>query len=378
MKQIKIITFLFIAMLITSCATPQSRTTGPSEYWGIIPLSFQQVVSTPAAYSTEKGRKLMVRYEKNLEDIFRKIRMTYNLSEIEFVPYIRNKSAGLSFMKRNDSNSDERFLALAVIAPFAFFEKGQSTYQERAAVIFTKYVRDMMEIALQEMRIMNDTDIAGVWISISWSTMDAKSVKRGEGFSLIATKENATNFINHLLTAQAFADKSTIWGIQEGRDLGAVFLAVGSTMKSVDTLNKKGFALSSFETGTELIAEGKLQTAISFLDRAIELDPSYSEAYYFRGSAYASLNNHDAAIENLANALKTAKEGAFKDFVTAGLAALNNNPADSCNHLKRAINTKSNNSAAISSLNMPYIIKNDAIFDSIRKAACYKEIIIEK
>ncbi|GEM_PF-7095837 len=106
-------------------------------------------------------------------------------------------------------------------------------------------------------------------------------------------------------------------------------------------LNKKGFALSLFETGTELIAERKLQTAISFLDRAIELDPSYSAAYYFRGSAYAALNNQDIAIENLANALKTAKEGAFKDFVTAGLAALNNKPADSCNHLKMAINAKS-------------------------------------
>ena len=378
MKQKQIIIFVFFAILITSCATPQSRTAMPPEYWGIVPLSFKEVVADPAEYSTEKGKTLMIKHEKSLEDIFMNVRKKYNPSEIEFSPYIPKTSSGLSFMKLVASKRDERFLAINVVATFTFFDKEKSTYQERAAILYTKYMRGLLEIAMQETQMINDPDVAGMWILIAWSTIDAKEVKRGEGLALIGTKEDCKNFISNKLTSEDFISRTTIRGVQEGKDLGVISLAVGPTMKAVDTRNKKGFALALFETGTELIAEKKMQTAISFLDRAIELYPDYSEAYYFRGSAYASINKHDVAVENLKKALSTPIEGFFKDYIMAGLSALNNNSEDSCTSLQRAINSKGQSISGFTNDNIPYVVQHDAIFDSVRNAACYKAIIIEK
>ena len=129
MRNARHILFLLLSLPLASCSTLHFNTGAPSKYWGIVPLSFKEVVSDPAAYSTEKGRRLMVKYERNLQNIFAKVRETYKPSEIEFVPYVRNQSAGLSFMRL--SEGDQRFLTLFVLPPFAFFDKGQSTYQDR-------------------------------------------------------------------------------------------------------------------------------------------------------------------------------------------------------------------------------------------------------
>jgi tetratricopeptide (TPR) repeat protein len=322
----------------------------------------------------------MVKYETNLENIFTKVRKTYKPSEIEFVPNIRDKSAGLSFMKLLESKNDERFLTLAVVAPFAFFDKRQSMYQERAAAIFTAYIRGLMEIALQETEVINDPDVVGVWISIAWSTLDANSVKRGEGFSLIGKKEYCKSFVSHTLTPQDFISRVTIKGIQEGKDLGKISLTVGPTVKVANTMEKKGFALSLYETGTELIVGRKPRVAISYFDRAIEIYPNYSEAYYFRGSAYASLSMRDPARNDLEKALETTQESGFKDFIKAGLAALHGNHEESCRLLTMAIKAgfKSETGVGITSSDIPKVLKYDANFDGIRSAPCYREIILEK
>lgn len=380
MKNTRIILFFLLSLSLTSCATSNFRTTAPPQYWGIVPLSFKEVVSEPTVYSTEKGRSLMIKYERNLENIFTKVRETYKPSEIEFVPYIRNKSAGLSFMKLIEGKSDERFLTLAVIAPFTFFDKSQSTYQERAAALFTTYIRGLMEIVLQEAQIINDSDVTGIWISIAWSTLDANSVKRGEGFSLIGKKEYCRSFISQTLTPQDFISRVTIKGIQEGTDLGKISLAVGPTVKVANTMQKKGFALSLYETGTELIAARNPRVAISYFDRAIELDPNYSEAYYFRGSAHASLSMRDPALKDLEKALETTRESGFKDFTKAGLAALNGNPEEACRLLRMAIDSKfkSETGIGITSSDIPNVIRQDATFNNIRSASCYREITGEK
>jgi hypothetical protein len=148
MKNARIIVFFFLSLSLTSCATSNLRTTAPPQYWGIVPLGFKEVVSEPEAYSTEKGRKLMIRYERNLENIFARVRDVYKPSEIEFFHSMGSRGAGLSFMKLD--KSDDRYLALTVIAPFTFFQKGQSTYQERAAILFATYIKSLIGIALEE------------------------------------------------------------------------------------------------------------------------------------------------------------------------------------------------------------------------------------
>jgi tetratricopeptide (TPR) repeat protein len=375
MKERVVFLFLSLAVLLTTCATFSEVNAAPPEYWGIVPLSFKQVISEPSAYSTEKGRRLMIKYKKNLGNLFINVRKTFTVSEIEFIPYIPNKSSGLAFMKLNESKSDERFLSLTVMAPFNFYDKRHSTYQERAAAIFAKYARGLIEVALQETQVLNDSDVSGVWISISWSTMDAKSTKRGEALTLIAAKDDCRAFLSNALTPQVFINKITIKGIQEGMDLGTVTLVVGPDMKTVDTLNKKVFALSLFETGTELITGKRPRLSISFFDRAIELSPNYSEAYYFRGSAYAALSMREASLTDVETALKLSRDETSKHFMSAGLSAMRNDLEEACRSLEMAIKSGSEGDATITRHSIPNIIQVDAIFNSIRGYACYGKLI---
>jgi tetratricopeptide (TPR) repeat protein len=320
----------------------------------------------------------MTTYQKHLENIFIKVREAYKPSEIEFFHSMGAKGAGLCFMKIDDH--DDRFLSLTVLAPFAFFDKGKSTFQDRAAVLFMRYIKGLIEIALREEQIINDPDVAGIWILMSWSTIDDQEVKRGEGFTLIATKEDCRDFTTEKIPAQDFVSRASITGMQEGKELGKISIAVGPTMKVVNTREKKGFAFALYEAGTELIVANKPRLAMSYFDRAVELYPNYSEAYYFRGSVNSSLSMRDPARNDLEKALQTTKTNGFKDFIRAALAALNGDQEESCRLLTSAIASgfESETGIGIGSSDISSVLKHDANFDGIRSARCYKQIIRQK
>jgi len=59
--------------------------------------------------------------------------------------------------------------------------------------------------------------------------------------------------------------------------------------------------------------------AISNFTKAIELDPDFSEAYYFRASAYARLGNTDSALDDMTSAIELAPQTADYYFGRANL-----------------------------------------------------------
>jgi len=372
-----VLTSLFLVLVLTSCATPQSRDlVGVPDYWGIVPLTFGQVINEPADYSTEKGRSLRIRYERNLENIYMNVRKTYKVGEIEFAPYVSSKKvSGLSFMKPTESRGDERFVTLTVIASSSYFLKPQSTYYERASIIFTKYVRSLMEIALQENGVINDPDVSGVWIFISWSTINKQPseratevTKRGEGLVVIAAKDDCRKFVDNMLSPEDFAGKSSIFGIQEGNDLGSISLKIGPDMKTVDMVNKRTVAMMWYAEGIKLNYLDR-EVAISAFDRAIETDSDLSEAYYHRGTDYTILDMQDMAIKDIEKAIERAPKGPEGHYMQAALSALNNKPEESCSFLKKAIE-----GGLKTDVNMTRI-QGDANFNGIREAPCYKEIV---
>ena len=54
--------------------------------------------------------------------------------------------------------------------------------------------------------------------------------------------------------------------------------------------------------------------AIKDYDKTIELDPKYADAYYNRGEAKASLNQHAAATRDYQTALRLARQANNKDL----------------------------------------------------------------
>ena len=54
----------------------------------------------------------------------------------------------------------------------------------------------------------------------------------------------------------------------------------------------------AFREGTDLLQQPHLESAIRAFDKAIQLDPSFSVAYYSRGYAYGELGQHERAIQD--------------------------------------------------------------------------------
>ena len=54
----------------------------------------------------------------------------------------------------------------------------------------------------------------------------------------------------------------------------------------------------AFREGTDLLQQPHLESAIRAFDKAIQLDPSFSVAYYSRGYAYGELGQHERAVQD--------------------------------------------------------------------------------
>jgi eukaryotic-like serine/threonine-protein kinase len=63
-------------------------------------------------------------------------------------------------------------------------------------------------------------------------------------------------------------------------------------------------ALQAYSTGNTLYLSGKRREAITFLERAIELDPQFCSAYNLLGSAYHSIGDYQASRKNFAKAFE--------------------------------------------------------------------------
>ena len=63
-------------------------------------------------------------------------------------------------------------------------------------------------------------------------------------------------------------------------------------------------AVEAFNQGTTLLRSGQQREAIAYFDEAIRLNPSFSDAYTNRGSAYGNLGQHQRAIKDYDEAIR--------------------------------------------------------------------------
>jgi len=69
-------------------------------------------------------------------------------------------------------------------------------------------------------------------------------------------------------------------------------------------------AMKQHQEGTKLMLEKKYQKAILFLNKAVELNPEFKEAYYNLGLSYERLGKYKDAIKNLKEAIKLSPDDA--------------------------------------------------------------------
>jgi tetratricopeptide (TPR) repeat protein len=109
--------------------------------------------------------------------------------------------------------------------------------------------------------------------------------------------------------------------------------------------------------------------AIEDYDKAIELNPNYTYAYNNRGNAYYGKGQYDRAIEDCNKVIQFDPNDASAYYNIACLYSVQNNTAEACQWLKKAVEKGYNKWTHI---------KEDNDLDNIRKSACYMEIMAGK
>lgn len=129
-------------------------------------------------------------------------------------------------------------------------------------------------------------------------------------------------------------------------------------------------AVEYYNSGMKLALKSDYQEAIKDFSKAIEIDPSYIDAYNFRASTYSRLGNYRAAISDLKKAIEIDPKNPFAPhYNLARIYSLQNNTQLACEHLKKAIAFWPKNSKVESTKDF------QKHFENIHNAPCFRDIM---
>jgi len=99
------------------------------------------------------------------------------------------------------------------------FQEDQISFEQRAATIFNRYIKQLLTIAAQEKELLNNEVMAGIMINNRWQVermlnSQYKSVSF-EQITLVAQKKEINDYLNHLITDQELLDRSTLIALQD-------------------------------------------------------------------------------------------------------------------------------------------------------------------
>ena len=91
-----------------------------------------------------------------------------------------------------------------------------------------------------------------------------------------------------------------------------------------------------FEKGTELLYQSQFQQAIAQFDKAIETQPDNFEAWHFKGSAWANLRKYDKALECYEKAISINPQYSESYFNLGLLYEQQNDKQTACTYFLKA------------------------------------------
>ena len=123
-----------------------------------------------------------------------------------------------------------------------------------------------------------------------------------------------------------------------------VVLLLWSGCGGLSDSDRQRLALEHFDEGVRLQNSGQAEQAVAEYDEAVELDPRYAEAYYWRGAPHLALGNLEEAVNDHATAIfinprygtATLLEP-YESALTNYDAALNRDPEDAGAYAARAL-----------------------------------------
>jgi len=114
-------------------------------------------------------------------------------------------------------------------------------------------------------------------------------------------------------------------------------------------------AIKEHQEGTKLMLEKKYREAILFLQKAIELDPGFKEAYYNLGLSYERLGEYKDAIKNLQIAIKLSPDDANAYYALGYAYYQKKKNKQAVEAFEHAARLKPNNPFTLSKLGYAYL-----------------------
>lgn len=177
------------------------------------PLSIKSVIAPADVYESIEDKNRTIKYQHNLENIYHNVRNRYKPSQLEFFLV-----SGICFRAIQVKGFYDIYLSLNTKSSKIFLDS-KTDLEQRASMIFKKYIKPLLKIAAKEREILKDITVAGIMINTRW---EVKKTLKGqyslisfEQVSLVTPKEQIDKYLRDTITDQELLDLSTLIAIKE-------------------------------------------------------------------------------------------------------------------------------------------------------------------
>jgi hypothetical protein len=159
-----------------------------------------------------------------------KVHQRFPYTSLGFFNFLAEKNAyGLFFGRLRDDPNKTIYLSLHTMT-FTTYNTLRTNFEERAATVFIKHGRSLVEIACSDKNIMSDNDIYGISITIAWETSSfakGKFLKTLEAVNIYAPKSIFNDFLNNKIDNQDFINQCKVKGFRGETFLGLIRIDLG-------------------------------------------------------------------------------------------------------------------------------------------------------
>ena len=180
------------------------------------PLSSELVIAPPDIYESLSEKNLTIAYQDNLHTIYKAVRSRYTPRQLEFFLI-----SGICFRSLTIKSTPDTYLFINTKTSH-HFNNNNTTFEQRAATIFTSYIRHLLTLAAREKELLQDRALAGIMITTRWKIENIIQKEYHtisfEEITLAARKDTAAHYLQGTITDQELLDQSTIIALREGED----------------------------------------------------------------------------------------------------------------------------------------------------------------
>ena len=177
------------------------------------PLDETAVIAPLNVYESPQDRAIVIKYYPSLENIYSNVRSHFKPNQLEFFMI-----SGICLRRLQIKKTFDLYLSLNTKST-EIFQEDQTSFEQRAATIFNRYIKQLLTIAAQEKELLHNELIVGIMINNRWQTEKMlnpqyKSVSF-EQLTLVAQKKEINDFLNQGITDQELIDRSTLISLQD-------------------------------------------------------------------------------------------------------------------------------------------------------------------